>query len=86
MGPYLLAMLAITESADARCVGGSFKQYTAEISGLKIHFVHERAVADDAIPIIMLHGWPGSFHEYLPTVSLLTQPAPNKQGSNGLYG
>jgi pimeloyl-ACP methyl ester carboxylesterase len=77
-------MLAITQSADAVGVGGSFKQYTAEISGLKIHFVHERAAADDAIPIIMLHGWPGSFHEYLPTVPLLTQPAPNKQGSNGL--
>ena len=36
----------------------SFKQYTVNIQGLDIHFVHERSENENAIPLILLHGWP----------------------------
>ncbi|KAJ7641184.1 Alpha/Beta hydrolase protein [Roridomyces roridus] len=49
-----------------------FAQYTAEIEGLKIHFISEQSADPDAIPLIMLHGWSGSFHEFLPVIPSLT--------------
>ncbi|EIN09123.1 alpha/beta-hydrolase [Punctularia strigosozonata HHB-11173 SS5] len=60
----------------------SFHQYTVEVENATVHFVHEKSDDPDAIPLIMLHGWPGSFLEYLPTVKPLTQRATNKQGQN----
>jgi hypothetical protein len=46
-----------------------------EIDGVRIHFVHERARSGDGIPLILTHGWPSTFVEYLPLVPLLTDPA-----------
>jgi pimeloyl-ACP methyl ester carboxylesterase len=37
--------------------------------------VHERARTGDGIPLILTHGWPSTFAEYLPLVGLLTDPA-----------
>jgi pimeloyl-ACP methyl ester carboxylesterase len=51
-----------------------FEHYRAEIEGVRIHFVHERARRGDGIPLILTHGWPSSFVEYLPLVPLLTDP------------
>ncbi|KAJ7618573.1 Alpha/Beta hydrolase protein [Roridomyces roridus] len=48
--------------------------FTAEIEGQVVHFVHQRSKASDAIPVILLHGWPGSFQEFLPVIEPLTQP------------
>ncbi|KAJ7347073.1 Alpha/Beta hydrolase protein [Mycena albidolilacea] len=48
-------------------------QFTAVIEGQTVHFVHEKSTDPDAIPLILLHGWPGSFHEFLPIVKPLTQ-------------
>lgn len=48
------------------------KHYIANIEGLKIHFIHEKSNAPNAIPIILLHGWPGSFLEMEPLIDLLT--------------
>jgi hypothetical protein len=53
----------------------SFAQFRAEIDGLRIHFVHERAAGGPGIPLILTHEWPSSFVEYLPLVPLLTDPA-----------
>src|SRR5690349_5199165 len=36
-----------------------FDQYTTEIDGLSIHFVHQRCGRDDAFPLLITHGWPG---------------------------
>jgi pimeloyl-ACP methyl ester carboxylesterase len=49
-------------------------QFTTEIDGVEIHFIHVRSKHEDAMPLIMTHGWPGSVIELLETVGLLTDP------------
>jgi pimeloyl-ACP methyl ester carboxylesterase len=49
-------------------------QFKTEIDGLDIHFIHVRSKHDDALPLIMTHGWPGSVIELLETVGPLTDP------------
>jgi pimeloyl-ACP methyl ester carboxylesterase len=49
-------------------------QFTTEIDGVDIHFVHVRSPHPDALPLIMTHGWPGSVIELLETVGPLTDP------------
>src|SRR5688500_11692648 len=57
---------------EARLNG--FPQFITEIDGLDIHFVHVRSRHEDALPLIVCHGWPGSFIEQLKIVDLLTDP------------
>jgi pimeloyl-ACP methyl ester carboxylesterase len=45
-----------------------------KIDGLDIHFVHLRSSRVDAIPLILTHGWPGSFVEFLEVAKLLAEP------------
>ncbi len=49
-------------------------QFTTEIDGVEIHFIHVRSAHEDALPLIMTHGWPGSVVELLETVGPLTDP------------
>jgi pimeloyl-ACP methyl ester carboxylesterase len=49
-------------------------QFTTEIDGIDIHFIHVRSKHEDAMPLIMTHGWPGSVIELLETVGPLTDP------------
>ncbi|SCL13521.1 Pimeloyl-ACP methyl ester carboxylesterase [Micromonospora rhizosphaerae] len=49
-------------------------QFTTEIDGVEIHFIHVRSRHEDALPLIMTHGWPGSVIELLQTVGPLTDP------------
>lgn len=49
-------------------------QFTTEIDGVDIHFIHVRSRHENALPLIMTHGWPGSVIELLETVSPLTDP------------
>jgi pimeloyl-ACP methyl ester carboxylesterase len=49
-------------------------QFVTEIDGVEIHFIHVRSEHDDALPLIMTHGWPGSVIELLETVGPLTDP------------
>jgi pimeloyl-ACP methyl ester carboxylesterase len=49
-------------------------QFTTEIDGAEIHFIHVRSPHEDAMPLIMTHGWPGSVVELLETVGPLTDP------------
>jgi pimeloyl-ACP methyl ester carboxylesterase len=49
-------------------------QFTAEIDGVDIHFIHVRSQHEDALPLIMTHGWPGSVIELLETIGPLTDP------------
>ena len=54
----------------------SFAHFRADVDGAGVHFVHERARDGRAgIPLLLQHGWPSSFVEYLPLVPLLTDPA-----------
>jgi pimeloyl-ACP methyl ester carboxylesterase len=49
-------------------------QFTTEIDGVDIHFIHVRSPHENALPLIMTHGWPGSVIELLETVGPLTDP------------
>ena len=49
-------------------------QFTTEIDGVEIHFIHVRSRHENALPLIMTHGWPGSVTELLDTVGPLTDP------------
>jgi pimeloyl-ACP methyl ester carboxylesterase len=49
-------------------------QFMTEIDGIDIHFIHVRSPHEDALPLIMTHGWPGSVIELLETVGPLTDP------------
>ena len=49
-------------------------QFTTEIDGVDIHFIHVRAKHENALPLIMTHGWPGSVIELLETIGPLTDP------------
>jgi pimeloyl-ACP methyl ester carboxylesterase len=52
----------------------SFPQFITEIDGLDIHFIHARSKHDNALPLIITHGWPGSVIEQLKVIEPLTNP------------
>ena len=49
-------------------------QFTTQIEGVDIHFIHVRSRHDDALPLVMTHGWPGSVIELLDAIRPLTDP------------
>ena len=49
-------------------------QFTTEIDGQNIHFLHVRSPEPDALPLIMTHGWPGSIAEFMKIIGPLTDP------------
>jgi pimeloyl-ACP methyl ester carboxylesterase len=52
----------------------AFPQFLTEIDGLDIHFIHVESRHEDALPLIITHGWPGSVIEMLDVVGPLTDP------------
>jgi len=52
----------------------AYPQFITEIDGLDIHFIHARSKHEDALPVIVTHGWPGSFVEQMKIIDLLTDP------------
>jgi pimeloyl-ACP methyl ester carboxylesterase len=60
--------------------------FTTEINGLDIHFIHVRSKHEDALPIIVTHGWPGSIIEQLKIIEPLTNPtAHGAKASDGFH-
>jgi pimeloyl-ACP methyl ester carboxylesterase len=53
----------------------AFPQFLTEIDGLDIHFIHVRSPHEDALPVIITHGWPGSIIEMLNVIGPLADPA-----------
>ena len=49
-------------------------QFTTEIDGVDIHFIHVKSPHENALPLIVTHGWPGSVIELLEVVGPLTDP------------
>ena len=49
-------------------------QFTTEIDGLDVHFIHVRSKEPNALPVIITHGWPGSIVEQLKVIGPLTNP------------
>jgi pimeloyl-ACP methyl ester carboxylesterase len=65
-----------TEYDWRRCEAqlNALPQFITTIDGLDIHFIHVRSKHDDALPLIVTHGWPGSIVEQLKIVEPLTNP------------
>ena len=51
-----------------------FPQFTTEIDGLGVHFLHARSRHPEAMPLIITHGWPGSIVEFMKVIEPLTDP------------
>jgi pimeloyl-ACP methyl ester carboxylesterase len=51
-----------------------FDQFITEIDGQQIYFIHQRSPRPDAIPLMLIHGWPGSILEFLALIEPLTYP------------
>lgn len=66
-------------AAEARL--NEFPQFLTDIDGTQVHFLHVRSPRPDALPLILTHGWPGSFVEFLDVIGPLTDP-----GSHGGEG
>ena len=59
----------------------AFPQFITEIDGLDIHFIHVRSEHEDALPIVVNHGWPGSIVEQLKIIERLTDPEAHGGGA-----
>ena len=80
-GPRLATMQALArywvEEYDFRKVEerlDALPHFLTEIDGLDIHFVHVRSEHEDALPLVVTHGWPGSIVEQLKIIEPLTDP------------
>lgn len=51
-----------------------FDQFKTEVDGLEMHFVHQRSANPDAIALMIVHGWPGSFSEFTNIIGPLVDP------------
>jgi len=71
-----LARYWATEYDWRRCEArlNALPQFITEIDGLDIHFIHVRSTHENALPLIVTHGWPGSVVEQLKIVDPLTNP------------
>ena len=71
-----LAQYWATQYDWRRCEArlNALPQFTTEIDGVEIHFIHVRSRHENAMPLLMTHGWPGSVIELLDTVGPLTDP------------
>jgi pimeloyl-ACP methyl ester carboxylesterase len=71
-----LARYWTTEYDWRRCEAklNALPQFTTEIDGVNIHFIHVKSKHESALPLIMTHGWPGSVIELLETIGPLTNP------------
>jgi pimeloyl-ACP methyl ester carboxylesterase len=83
-GPRLATMQAVARywasDYDWRKVEAKLQalpHFITEIDGLDIHFIHVRSEHDDALPLIVTHGWPGSVIEQLKIIDPLTNPTAN---------
>jgi microsomal epoxide hydrolase len=59
-------------AAEARI--NQFPQFTTDIDGANVHFLHVRSPEPRALPLILTHGWPGSIAEFLDVLELLADP------------
>src|SRR5262245_41961723 len=71
-----LARYWVTEYDWRRCEAklNALPQFTTEIDGVVIHFIHVKSRHENALPLILTHGWPGSIIEMLEVVGPLTDP------------
>jgi pimeloyl-ACP methyl ester carboxylesterase len=63
----------------------SLPQFITEIDGLDIQFAHIRSPHDDALPLLMTHGWPGSIVELLKVIEPLTSPTDHSASAGSAF-
>jgi pimeloyl-ACP methyl ester carboxylesterase len=63
----------------------SLPNFIAEIEGLDVHFIHVRSKHEDALPLIIMHGWPGSVIEQLKIIEPLTNPTTHGAGAQDAF-
>jgi len=63
----------------------SLPQFITEIDGLDIHFIHVRSKHENALPLIVTHGWPGSVIEQLGIIGPLTNPTAHGGGASDAF-
>lgn len=76
-----------TEQFDWRAAEAElnrFPQFTAQVDGQSIHFLHVRASAPGAPTVVLTHGWPGSVYEFYGVIERLTRP--ENHGGNAAHG
>lgn len=61
------------------------EQFTTAIDGLTIHFVHRRSKHPNAMPLLVTHGWPGSFAEFTKIIGPLTDPEAHGGTANDAF-
>jgi epoxide hydrolase len=74
---YLRSMVAAWQDFDWRAVEGrinGYPNYVADIEGQPVHFIHVRAKAEGATPLLLAHTYPGSVLDYLDMIGPLTDP------------
>ena len=52
-----------------------WRQFTAPVGGIDVHFIHEPGVGPNPLPLLLSHGWPGSIVEFQRIIPMLTDPA-----------
>ena len=83
-----LARYWATEYDWRRCEAelNALPQFITEIDGLDIHFIHVRSQHEDALPLVINHGWPGSIIEQLKIIDRLTDPtAPGASAGDAFH-
>jgi pimeloyl-ACP methyl ester carboxylesterase len=60
-------------------------QFVTEIDGVDVHFIHAKSSHENALPLIMTHGWPGSVIELIDSVGPLTDPAAHGGGAEDAF-
>src|SRR5215204_1758274 len=60
-------------------------QFTTEIDGVDIHFIHVKSPHENALPLIVNHGWPGSFIEQLKIIDPLTNPTAHRASASDAF-
>ena len=58
-----------------------YRHYKAMVDGLGSHFIHEKGKGPNPLPLVITHGWPGSFFEMYKLIPQLTDPS--SQGAGG---
>lgn len=51
-----------------------FNHFKTNVDGLDVHFIHQRSKEKNALPLVIIHGWPGSFYEFYKVIGPLTDP------------
>ena len=80
-----LARYWATEYDWRRCEAelNALPQFITEVDGLDIHFIHVRSQHEDALPLVVNHGWPGSIVEQLKIIDRLTDPDGTRRERGG---